>query len=147
MAKSATANNFLGTTVELPLAAALLQEAARTSLLDRWTKCYHAWKPCRQTKMWLSSPDPTLSKSLLGENRSNLGLLLRHLTGFSRLRYPLSLMYPDLYSHECCLCGNNREESAHILGDCPALVQSRMECLWTPNSGGILVCSWYPFLP
>jgi hypothetical protein len=70
-------------------------------------------------------------KSLLGKNRSNLGLLLCHFTGFSRLRYPLSLMYPGLYSPECCLCGDDREESAHILRDCPALVQSRMECLWT----------------
>jgi ribonuclease HI len=132
MAKSATADDFVGTIKELPLATALLREAARAALHDRWTRCWHSWKPCRQTKIWCPDPDPSLPKTLLGEDRKNLGLLLRHFTGFSRLNYPRSLMEPDLYPPECRLCGDDREESAHIIRECPALTQSRIECLWTP---------------
>jgi hypothetical protein len=41
-------------------------------------------------------------------------------------------MDPDTYPPECCLFGDDREESAHIIRECPALVQSRIKCLRAP---------------
>jgi hypothetical protein len=62
-------------------------------------------------------------------SRENLGVLIQHLTGHSRLNYHQSLQQPGL-SSTIRLCGEAPEESQHIILSCPALSSTRLACMW-----------------
>jgi ribonuclease HI len=72
----------------LPFSNALIKRIAREDLKFHWTEkwcrlyCHH-----RQTKDFFPEPHPAVSKCLLKLNRRDLGLLIRHFTGFSNLNY------------------------------------------------------------
>ena len=62
-------------------------------------------------------------------NRTDLGLCIRHLTGHSFLRYHRSKVDQAIDPH-CRFCDADKEESAHIILDCPAFQQQRLQVFW-----------------
>jgi hypothetical protein len=113
----------------LPFSNALIKMIAREDLRFHWTeKWYRLYRHHRQTRDFFPEPHPAVSKCLLKLNRRDLGLLIRHFTGFSNLMYCQSLIHPGV-SPICRLCGEAREESRCIIKTCPALAMTRMACL------------------
>jgi hypothetical protein len=112
----------------LPLSKAVCRQAARDELLYQWTDKWQRAIDYRQTKIFFPAPNNNKTKNLLRQSRKDLGLLTRHITGFSNLSYPQSLQQPGL-SPLCRLCGKAREESNHIIRECPALSRTRLNNL------------------
>jgi hypothetical protein len=69
--------------------------------------------------------DVMKSKDLLCLSRKNLGLLIRHITGHSFLRYHRSKINPSI-NPTCRKCVEAKEESHHIIRTCPTLIWQRM---------------------
>jgi hypothetical protein len=113
----------------LPLSKAVCQKAAQDQLLYLWNEKWQQVIDYRQTKIFFPAPDNCQTKNLLRQTRKDLGLVVRHITGFSKLNYPQSLQQPGL-SPICRLCGEAREESNHIIRECPALTRTRLETLF-----------------
>jgi ribonuclease HI len=123
MAKTGAALPVAGPEPFLPLSNAVCKQAAKEELLYSWTVKWQRSRDYRQSKIFFPAPNSSNSKNLLQLTRRELGILVRHLTGFSYLMYPQSLQQPQL-DPTCRLCGENREESHHIIRTCPALART-----------------------
>jgi predicted Zn-ribbon and HTH transcriptional regulator len=67
---------------------------------------------------------PSRASELLAMNRSRLRVAVGLLTGHTKLRAHLhKLGYTE--GQECRLCGYEKEDSVHILCDCPVLACKR----------------------
>jgi hypothetical protein len=86
----------------------------------RWTACTSFW----QFKMQMRYPLPNRANELLAMSQLRLGAAVGLLTGHTSLR-------PDLYrfghseGQESRLCGCDKEDSVHIVCDCPGLACKR----------------------
>jgi hypothetical protein len=107
----------------------LLNSDAECADWNDWNDKWQRVIDYRQTKIFFPAPDKSQTKNLLRQTRKDLGLLVRHITGISKLNYPQSLQQPGL-SPICRLCGEAREESNHIIRECPALTRTRLETLF-----------------
>jgi predicted Zn-ribbon and HTH transcriptional regulator len=71
---------------------------------------------------------PSTASELLATNRSRLRVTVGLLTGHTKLRAHLhKLGYTE--GQECRLCGYEKEDSVHILCDCPVLACKRYRIL------------------
>jgi predicted Zn-ribbon and HTH transcriptional regulator len=71
---------------------------------------------------------PSTASELLAMNRSRLRTAVGLLTGHTKLRAHLyKLGYTE--GQECRLCGYEKEDSVHIVCDCPVLVCKRYRIL------------------
>ena len=61
--------------------------------------------------------------------RNDLGLCIRHLTGHSFLRYHRSKVNPSI-DPMCRSCLEAKEESSHIILECPAFQEDRFQTFW-----------------
>jgi predicted Zn-ribbon and HTH transcriptional regulator len=83
---------------------------------DRWTAC----TGYRQSKALMRYLLPSRASELLAMNRSRLRIAVGLLTGHTKLRAHLyKLGYTE--GQECRLCGYEKEDSIHIVCDCPVL--------------------------
>jgi hypothetical protein len=125
----------------LPLSHAVCRQAARDQLLYLWTSKWQRSLNYRQTKIFFPTPNNTRSKNLLCYKQAEVGLIIRHIIGFTYLNYSQSLQQPGL-DPTCRLCGECGEESNHILHNCPALTRTRTDSLWqhtiTKNDIGLM---------
>jgi ribonuclease HI len=128
MAKTGSTLQTMGPEPFLPLSRAVCRQATRDQLLYLWTDKWQCSRHYRQTKIFFPTPDNTKSRHLLKQSRAETGLLARHLTGFSNLNYAQSLQQHGL-DPICRLCGEDREESQHIIRYCPALIRTRIDTL------------------
>ena len=110
----------------LPLPSSVVRAAARQQTIDRWTARWEHLDSCRQTRIFFPTPNKKFSKELLHLGRHDLGLCIRHLTGHSFFKYHRSKVDP-LIDPQCRLCGFLREESAHIILDCPRFQEMRFQ--------------------
>jgi predicted Zn-ribbon and HTH transcriptional regulator len=91
---------------------------------DRWTAC----TGYRQSKVLMSYLLPSRASELLAMNRSRLRAAVGLLTGHTKLRAHLhKLGYTE--GQECRLCGYEKEDSVHIVCDCPVLACKRYRIL------------------
>ena len=97
--------------------------------MARWTARWEASTTCRQTKIFFPQPNRKISKDLLKLNRTDLGLCVRHLTGHSFLQYHRSKV-DQAIDPRCRSCPAMKEESAHIILDCPAFQEQRFQIFW-----------------
>jgi hypothetical protein len=92
---------------------------------DRWTAC----TGYRQSKVLMSYLLPSRASELLVMNRSRLRIAVGLLTGHTKLRAHLyKLGYTE--GQECRLCGYEKEDSVHIVCDCPVLASKRYREIW-----------------
>ena len=110
----------------LPLPTSAVKAAVRQQTTDRWTARWEHLQSCRQTKIFFPAPNKKFSKELLTLGRRDLGLCIRHLTGHSFLKYHRSKIDPQI-DPRCRLCGFSREESAHIILECPRFQEIRLQ--------------------
>ena len=110
----------------LPLPNAAIKAAVRKQTIDRWTTRWEHLDSCRQTRIFFPAPNKKFSRELLHLGRRDLGLCIRHLTGHSFLKYHGSKIDPRI-DPQCRLCGFSREESAHIILDCPNFQEIRFQ--------------------
>jgi hypothetical protein len=91
---------------------------------DRWTAC----TGYRQSKVLMSYLLPSRASELLAMNRSRLKIAVGLLPGHTNLRAHLyKLGYTK--GQECLLCGYEKEDSVHIVCDCPVLACKRYRIL------------------
>ncbi|XP_020298149.1 uncharacterized protein LOC109862489 [Pseudomyrmex gracilis] len=107
--------------------------AIRKNHIKDWLKREHrtAWvklKSCRQAKVLMTQPLPGRTKELLTmgkyKQRLCIGLLTRH-WAFRAHLFNLGLVEES----RCRFCGEEREDSVHILFRCPSLVLKRFKSL------------------
>ena len=122
----------------LPLPHCEIKSLARNLTTDKWKLRWLESTDCRQTKIFFPEPNQKLSKELLHLNRTDLGLCIRHLTGHSFFRYHRSKVNPAI-DPKCRHCQEAREESAHIILDCPAFKEERLQCFWEYQPTSITV--------
>ena len=126
LAKQASEQVHEGPGPILPLPASAVKAATRQQTIEKWISRWDGMNECRQTKIFFPSPNIKLSKELLNQNRSDLGLCIRHLTGHSFFRYHKSKVNP-VVDPTCRLCGDSREESSHIILHCPHFQEQRFQ--------------------
>ncbi len=94
--------------------------------LAEWNRWWHESQPCRQTKDFFPEADLHRSKKVLNNDRIDVGLLIRWMSGHNFLRYHRSLIdKTGETSSSCRLCHGASETSRHILFDCPELHDER----------------------
>jgi predicted Zn-ribbon and HTH transcriptional regulator len=85
------------------------------------------WAACtgyRQSKVLMRYPLPSRASELLAMNKLRLRAAVGLLTGHASLRAHLhKLGYTE--RQECRLCGYEKEDSVHIVCDCPVLACKR----------------------
>ena len=103
-------------------------------LVQQWDREWKESTTCRQSKLFMPGTDPNIAKILLKLDRRNLGLAIQALTGHCFLRYHQhNCKKAD--SPLCRLCGEEVEESWHILTNCPALAKARQDTVyWASTS-------------
>jgi hypothetical protein len=90
----------------------------------RWTTC----TGYQQSKVLMRYPLPSRANELLAMNKLRLRAAVGLLTGHTSLRAHLhKLGYTE--RQECRLCGYDKEDSAHIVCDCPVLACKRYRIL------------------
>ena len=129
LAKEASSQIQEGPEPFLPLPKSIVKSLVQERTASKWIERWEATNTCRQTKIFFPQPDPKISKDLMKLSRIDLGLCIRHLTGHSFLRYHRSKVDPEVDPH-CRFCPADREESAHIILDCPAFQEQRLQTFW-----------------
>ena len=126
LAKEAASQISEGPEPFLPLPTSAVKSLTRNLTLERWKLRWTESTTCRQTKVFFPEPKHKLSKELLRLNRHDLGLCIRHLTGHSFLRYHQSKVNPAT-DPICRSCLEAREESSHVILECPAFQEERAQ--------------------
>lgn len=94
-------------------------------LIQSWTTYWQNRPDCRQTKLWLPTPDPKKSKQILALNRDDFGLITRWITGHCYLARHQAFMHPEI-DKKCYLCQEAEETPWHLLNDCPAVISKNL---------------------
>ena len=103
-------------------------------LNQQWNKEWQEEVTCRQSKLFMPTVDPGISNTILKLDRRELSLIIQALTGHCFLRYhQFNCRKTD--SPLCRLCGEENEDSWHILMTCSALAKARQESVyWTTTT-------------
>lgn len=102
----------------------VIRSHLRQEYLCRWKAC----KVFRQSKTLMSEPLASRTKYLQAISRSKLKVAVGLLTGHRTLRdriFNLGLTQRQ----DCRLCGDEKEDSVHIMYHCPTLVCKRYKTL------------------
>ena len=114
----------------IPLPVSFVRAKIKDFLTKMWTHEWENSNSCRQTKIWLPVVIPSISNALMNMGRLELSLLVQTITGHNRLRRHESLMN-EAIDPICRLCAEDEETSWHLVGECPALWQQRMDIFHT----------------
>ena len=86
--------------------------------------------PYSQSKFWFKTIDLGRSNDIKNLKRESLTILGRWLSGFVFLRRQNELVNPGSYpSIMCRLCGEAPERAIHLISDCEAVAQRRLQYL------------------
>jgi hypothetical protein len=124
MAKAGARMPVMGPEPYLPLPTVQIKALAAEVTLQRWTKEWSNYAPCRQTRLFFPARDPSRSREILNNTRKDTGLLIRYITGHNFLMYHRSVINPDL-DPLCRLCMEAPEDGNHIIRLCRALAGLR----------------------
>ena len=116
-AKSGTVSCNL---VETPVPVAFLKDQIHRAFMKVWNEEWKSTVTCRQTKIFFPELDTKQSEFLLLLGRKMLGLTISLITGHNMLNYHRHVMCKD-HDPLCRLCGEENEDSFHLIGECPVL--------------------------
>ena len=91
-----------------------------------WNEEWKSIESCRQTKIFFPELDTKQSEFLLLLGRKMLGLTISLITGHNMLNYHRHVMCKD-QDPLCRLCGEENEDSFHLIGECPVLFEKRAQ--------------------
>jgi len=100
------------------------KELVRERVLSKWARRWRSSREGRQTKLFVPSPNSSWSKKILSLDRETLYLLILCATGHNYLNYHMYNLGRTA-QYMCRLCNESREESWHLVAECPALVHAR----------------------
>ena len=114
-----------------------LKAELRSKMNSKWARVWNTQEPCRQTKDFFPFPRPEFSFHLMKCNRVMFSKVMHIVTGHAFLGYHNYLVAKD--SEEgvtpmCTLCKkeDSRQTSWHILANCEALMELRMNSFGHP---------------
>ena len=99
----------------------------------KWNREWDGHKeeaPCRQTKILFPERDAKKSREILDFGRSYASNLVFWISGHCNLMRHRHLKTG--VDPRCRLCGEADETPDHLMHDCPALIQERMDCFGVP---------------
>ena len=124
-AKRGSKSSRMGPKVGLALATVNAQIDDET--LRQWTYKWEHNGECRQTKYFWQGPNIARSKVIVNANRTNVGRLVRFLTGHTFLKRQNAIVnrentFDPLGNISCRLCDTDAEETPHhLITDCGKL--------------------------
>ena len=95
-------------------------------LNDLWWSEWSDLGGHRQTKYWLTRPDPFLATKLINMSRENLGMCIQFFSGLGWWKKHLTVA-KLCNDEECRLCceGGSEESPIHIFSECVAMATTR----------------------
>ena len=136
MAKAGTKLPTIGPQPWLHVPLKTIAKLVKQYTLEKWDQYWTRRPDCRQTKLWLPTPDQKLSKHIMNLSREEFGLLTRWLTGHCYLARHQSLIHKNAnIDPTCFLCSEADETPWHLLTEC--CVTSP---LWIPR----MAEKWHP---
>ena len=108
----------------VPVATLKLQFKA--IFVEEWQDYWSKLPTCRQTKQWFPAIDKKKSFDALTLGRSRLSVLVQIITGHNFLKRHEALVNEN-DDAECRLCLEDDETTFHVLAECPALAEPRMQ--------------------
>ena len=124
LAKAGTTNTNNTLDIPYPLKWATTKINEHTH--KTWNQEWWLYPEARQTKYWFQSVNKKKSEELLKLSRVDLGLMVQLLTGHNRLKYHQFVVDPSS-DPTCRKCREGTESTWHILGDCPRLMDWRLQ--------------------
>jgi len=118
LAKAGTNWGVMGPPPFIPIPYNYVKKAISKLTLQTWTNYWVNRPDCRQTKLWFPKPDLKKSRQIMTKTRTEVGLLIRWLTGHCYLARHQSLIFPEI-NPTCNYCNNGDETPWHILKECP----------------------------
>ena len=112
--------------VETPVPVGFLKEQIHRAFMKVWNEEWKSTVTCRQTKIFFPELDTKQSEYLLLLGRKMLGLTISLITGHNMLNYHRHVMCKD-QDPLCRLCGEENEDSFHLIGECPVLFEKRAQ--------------------
>ena len=110
----------------LPIPLANLKREIRGIYHQKWQKMWNNLTTCRQTKLFIPSLNPIISKEIRLLNRLDAGRIVQFFTGHIALSRHLVIMNQIDNPPTCRLCGeDNLETPHHLISSCPALEWER----------------------
>ena len=99
-----------------------------------WKREWQAKPDCRQTKLFIDAPDPSLWKDIKNLRHKEISAIIRFLSGHAFLNRHNTVVKHKLRGSEadhheeatCRLCEEEEETPAHLVTSCPALCQQRL---------------------
>jgi len=96
MAKAGTKLPTIGPQPWLHVPLKTIAKLVKQYTLEKWDQYWTRRPDCRQTKLWLPTPDQKLSKHIMNLSREEFGLLTRWLTGHCYLARPENTELPGM---------------------------------------------------
>jgi ribonuclease HI len=116
--------------LNLPWAKKIIHGKIKAITTTKWESRWDLREDCREAKYFLRGPDPRFLRALRTLSRDNIGLVVHHVTGHSRLLRRNAIVDergPDYTANVLCrLCGDEDETSDHLIGRCGALNSARL---------------------
>ena len=106
---------------QVPIPWCLIKTRIREKTITAWGNRWGKSLTCRQTKLFVPSPQTRVSAFVQNASREDVGLLVQFITGHNFLRYHL-FNTGRAASADCRLCAEHTPETSwHLWTECPAL--------------------------
>ena len=131
LAKEATEADFVEPSAPLE-SNTVLREELRAKVVAHWQELWTNLGTCRQTKHFFGTLSRSRSAEVTHYSRVQFSVLVQFMTGFNFMGYHNCLVANDgvcdPVEAECTHCHDGLEDSQHILSDCAAFRQERVDC-------------------
>jgi hypothetical protein len=111
------------------------RNAIRQSRNLEWAELWLANEHCRQSKLFLHTPDPKIWQDIKHQPHQKTSRTVRFITGHCFMnRHNTLIDYGytalDEMIAQCCLCEEEEETTEHLVTECPVLNQARLDNLY-----------------
>ena len=110
----------------IPVPRSFVKFTLNETMLSIWNKVWTSSSDYRQTKLWFPEIQVHRSENLMKLNREEFGKAVQTISGHSYLRYHQHFWDPNI-PMQCRFCEAPREETHHIIQECPYFNKAREE--------------------
>ena len=112
--------------VKTPIPTSFLKAKINKAFMNIWNQEWKSSTMFRQSKIFFPELKPKHSECLTRLGRYMLGQTVQLLVGHNMLNYHRHLICKDI-DPLCRLCGEENEDSFHLIGECPVLFEKRAQ--------------------